>query len=208
MHRTPVIQFFVSPVFCVARFKHSYHSIYVLSCIFPFEMMKMLSLMQTTHVSDGWINSRQLQWFWSRREWQSTPTSSTRGYRRSSCRANWNFVAVGTSSIAAAGWASCSSSARGDLPGLSQYAAPTIHQSGGATWRGRLDSHHWVQVFFADYSLFRSEQDLLCRAATWQISLYVVGSLPRNATGWSCSELGWVQDCLSSSSYSSGTSWS
>jgi len=29
--------------------------------------------MQTTHISDDWINSRQSQWFWIRREWQSTP---------------------------------------------------------------------------------------------------------------------------------------
>ena len=166
------------------------YSIHILSfmswVVYSIEMMKMLSLMQTTHVSDGWINSRQCQWFWSRREWQSTSTSSTRGHRRSSCPSNWNFAAVGASSAAAARWASCSSSARDELPGLSQYTAPAIHQSGWATWCGCLDSHNGIQVFFVVCSLFWSEQDSLCRATTLRISSNVVGSLPRNATSWSC----------------------
>ena len=58
MHRTPVMRFLVLTVFCVTRFMqfiffHSCLELYV-----SIEMMKMLSLMQTTHVSDGWFNSR------------------------------------------------------------------------------------------------------------------------------------------------------
>ena len=146
MHRTPVIHFFVSPVFCVARFKHSYHSIYVLSCIFPFEMMKMLSLKQTTHISDGWIDSRQYQWFWNWREWQSTSNSSTRGHRRSSCRSNWNIAAVGANSTAVAGWASRSSSAE---VSYQDFLRPPLFTKVDEP----LDADAWIRTIKSKFSL-------------------------------------------------------
>ena len=42
-------------------------------------MLNMLCLMQTTHVSYGWIHSWQSQWLWSQRKWQSTSTTGHRG---------------------------------------------------------------------------------------------------------------------------------
>ena len=50
-------------------------------------------------------------------------------------------------------------------------------------WTRTFGFAHRVQVFSIDYSLFRSEQDSLRRAAASRISSYVVGSLPRDATG-------------------------